>query len=63
MGTEKSLKLHREKLIAEKVYGFMLESDDNLSGLAESNFDDNLDATDLALGCFESENKEIVDLG
>ena len=45
------------------MYDFMLESDGNLSGLAGSNFDENLDATYLSLGYFESENKEeIVDL-
>ena len=48
------------------MHGFIcLETDDNLSGLRESNFDENPDAIDLALGFFVkiSENKEeIVDL-
>lgn len=44
------------------MHGFIcLETDDNLSGLTESNFDENPDAIDLALGFF-CENKEIVDL-
>ena len=51
------------KLIAEEVHGFIcLETDDNLSGLTESNFDENPDAIDLALGFFCENKEEIVDL-
>ena len=45
------------------MHGFIcLETDDNLSGLTESNFDENPDAIDLALGFFCENKEEIVDL-
>ena len=44
------------------MHGFIcLETDDNLSGLTESNFDENPDAIDLALGFFCENKEEIVD--
>ena len=47
----------------EEISNFMLQSDDELSDLSDSDYDDNLDATDLSSDSSESGNdEEMIDL-